>query len=58
MEVVCPPIDDPMVPYLVGIDWLISTGDKGRSKSRRCVLLAAASILFCRIVDCCKRNNL
>lgn len=52
MEIFDPLIDDSVVLYLVGIDWVVSRGDKGRSKSRRCGMLAA-KILFCRVLGCC-----
>lgn len=54
MEMVDPLIDDNVVLYLVGIDWVVSKGDKGRSKSRSGGMFGA-SMLFCRLWDCCKR---
>lgn len=51
-----PLMDDTVVLYLVGIAWLVSKGDKGRSKSRRCGMLDA-KILFCRVLGCCKDTS-
>lgn len=53
MEMVDPLIDDNVVLYLVGIDWVVSKGDKGRSKSRSGGMFGA-SMLFCRLWDCIK----
>lgn len=53
MEMVCPPMDDNDVMCLVGIDCVVSKGDKDISKSRRDGM-PAANKLFCRPLGCIK----
>lgn len=54
IEMDVPLIDDTAVAYFVGIDWVVSKGEKERSKSRTCGA-DGASKLVGKVFACCKR---
>ena len=53
METVGPLIEETAVLYFVGIDWVVSKGENGRSKSWRGGTLGA-NILLGREFGCCR----
>lgn len=56
IEMDAPLIDDTAVVYFVGIDWVVSKGEKERSKSRTCGA-DGASKLVGKVFACCKEQK-